>query len=491
MKPLSPDERTKNRHPKNRHLLRVAMPGLAGLLANLPASLPTHAADAVPHLQSGQIGLVWTLPFAGLLLSIALLPLIAPKIWHHHHGKVALFWGLAWAGPAAVTFGGAAIAYEILHTALLEYLPFIILIGSLYCVTGHIHIRGNVHGSPGLNTGFLAAGTALASVIGTTGAAMLLVRPLIRANDDRAHNTHFMVFFIFLVANIGGALTPVGDPPLFLGFLEGVDFFWPTKALLKPTLVLASSLLVIFFCLDLYLYNHEGRSKPDPTPDSRLTIEGGHQALLILIILAAVIASGSVQLDSVDLFGVTLEWQNILRDLVLVLMGGLSFLLSNDRIRQANQFDLEPIREVAKLFGGIFVTIIPVLAILKAGQDGALGAVIRLVTTPSGQPDPAMVFWVTGLLSSFLDNAPTYLVFFNAVGGDPLALMGPLAPTLMAISMGAVFMGANSYIGNAPNFMVKSMAESRGVRMPGFFGYLVWSFGLLMPLFAIQTWLFF
>ncbi len=453
--------------------------------------LPAQAADAVPHLQGGQLGLIWTLPFAGLLLSIALLPLVAPKIWHHHYGKIALFWGLVWAGPAMVAFGGAAIVYEILHTALQEYLPFIILIGSLYCVTGHIHIRGNLHGSPVLNTGFLATGTVLASVIGTTGAAMLLVRPLIRANDDRIHNAHVMMFFIFLVANIGGALTPVGDPPLFLGFLEGIDFFWTTKALFKPTMMLAGLLLLIFFCLDLYLYRREGRSKPDPTPDSRLTIEGGHNAILIMVILASVIASGSLQLDTIELFGVMLEWQNILRDLVLVLTGGLSFVLSNDRIRQENQFDLEPIREVAKLFGGIFATIIPVLAILKAGQNGALAGIIALVTTPSGQPDPFMYFWITGLLSSFLDNAPTYLVFFNAAGADPIALMGPMASTLMAISMGAVFMGANSYIGNAPNFMVKSMAESRGVAMPGFFGYLVWSFGLLMPLFALQSWLFF
>ena len=460
-------------------------------LALVAFGLPAQAADAVPHLEGGQLGLIWTLPFAGLLLSIALFPLFAPQIWHHHYGKIALFWALAWAGPAMAAFGAAAIFYEIVHTGLQEYLPFIILIGSLYCVTGHIHIRGNLHGSPLLNTGFLATGTVLASVIGTTGAAMVLVRPLIRANDDRLHNAHVMVFFIFLVANIGGALTPVGDPPLFLGFLEGIDFFWTTKALFKPTMMLAGSLLVIFFVIDLVLYRREGRTKPDPTPDSRLTIEGGHNALLIMVILAAVIASGSVQLDTVELSGVVLEWQNILRDLVLVLAGGLSFVLSHDRIRQANQFDLEPIREVAKLFGGIFVTIIPVLAILKAGQDGALPGIIALVTKPSGQPDPFMYFWITGLLSSFLDNAPTYLVFFNAAGADPLALMGPMAPTLMAISMGAVFMGANSYIGNAPNFMVKSMAESRGVVMPGFFGYLVWSFGLLMPLFALQSWLFF
>ncbi len=470
---------------------RLASSIIMGVVLGLLVALPAHAAEPMPHLQGGQIGLVWSLPFAGLLLSIALFPLIAPQIWHHHYGKVALFWILAWSGPAAVVFGISTILYEILHSLLLEYLPFIILIGSLYCVTGHIHIRGNLHGSPAVNTAFLAIGTVLASVIGTTGAAMVLVRPLIRANDDRKESAHVMIFFIFLVANIGGALTPVGDPPLFLGFLEGIDFFWTTKALLKPTLMLAGLLLLIFFFIDLTLYRREGHKKPDPTPDSRLTIEGGHHVILILVILAAVITSGSVKLDTVELFGVPLEWQNILRDAVLLLMAGLSFMLSNDRIREANQFNLEPIREVAKLFGGIFVTIIPVLAVLKAGQDGALGAIIRLVTTPTGQPDPVMYFWVTGLLSSFLDNAPTYLVFFNAAGADPIALMGPMAPTLTAISMGAVFMGANSYIGNAPNFMVKSMAESRGVVMPGFFGYLVWSFGLLMPLFAIQTWLFF
>lgn len=458
--------------------------------ATLMASHGSEAADQIPHLQGGQLDLIWTLPFVGLLLSIALMPLLVASFWHHHYGKVALFWALVFLLPASLKFSPAAVAYEVLHTLLTEYIPFLILIGSLFCVTGHIHIRGNLHGSPLLNTGFLAVGTILASVIGTTGASMLLVRPLIRANDDRKHNAHVMVFFIFLVANIGGSLTPIGDPPLFLGFLEGIDFFWTTKALLKPTLVMAGALLIMFFCYDSYLTRHEGRIKPDPTPDSRIRIEGGHNIVLIVAILAAVIASGQIELGIVEIGGVLLEWQNILRDICLLVIGGLAYVLSNARIRRANHFELEPIREVGKLFGGIFITIIPVLAILKAGQNGALAGLITLVNHPSGQPDPAMYFWVTGLLSSFLDNAPTYLVFFNVAGSDPLALMGPLAPTLMAISMGAVFMGANSYIGNAPNLMIKSIAERRGISMPSFPAYLMWSTGLLMPLYAAIHWLF-
>jgi Na+/H+ antiporter NhaD/arsenite permease-like protein len=320
---------------------------------------------------------------------------------------------------------------------------------------------------------------------------MLLVRPLIRANDDRKHNAHVMIFFIFLVANIGGSLTPIGDPPLFLGFLEGVHFFWTFQNLWKPTLLMAVALLVVFFCLDAVLYQREGRIKPDPTPDSRIRIEGLHNVALIAVILAAVIFSGSVEWQTVEIMGVMVESQNLLRDAVLLGITGLAFILSSPKVRAANDFSLEPVNEIAKLFGGIFITIIPVLTILKAGQDGALAGVIRMVTTPAGQHDPMMYFWVTGLLSSFLDNAPTYLVFFNAAGGDPHALMGPLAPVLMAISMGAVFMGANSYIGNAPNFMVKSMAEQRGVIMPSFFGYLLWSGGFLLPLFVLTGWLFF
>lgn len=462
---------------------------LIGVLAGAIGWSPAFAAEA--QFDGRALSLVWVVPFAGMLLSIALMPLALPAVWHRHYGKVSAFWALAFLAPSAVFLGSSLTGHELLHTLALEYIPFLILIGTLYCVTGHIHVRGNLHGSPALNTGLLALGTGLASVMGTTGAAMLLIRPLIRANDDRRHNAHVIIFFIFLVANIGGALTPLGDPPLFLGFLQGVSFSWTLVHLWQPTLLAVMILLAIFFGIDLYLYRSEGRSRPDPTPDSRVSIEGARNLLLIPAILAVVLASGSVKLGEIHVLSLTLEMQNILRDFLLLVIAAVSFMTTPHRTRAANDFSFEPVVEVAKLFAAIFITIVPVIAILRAGREGALASVMALVTTPDGRPINGMYFWATGGLSSFLDNAPTYLVFFNAAGGDAGQLMGPLASTLAAISAGAVFMGANSYIGNAPNFLVKSLAESRGIRMPSFFGYMLWSCGLLLPIFALLTLIFF
>ncbi|MDH7794293.1 MULTISPECIES: sodium:proton antiporter [unclassified Beijerinckia] len=451
----------------------------------------TPAFAAEPQLDGRAVGVVWVLPFVGMLLSIALMPLALPTFWHHHYGKVSAFWALAFLLPAAVLFGPGLTGHELLHTLALEYIPFLILIGTLYCVTGHIHIRGNLHGSPLLNTGLLALGTGLASVMGTTGASMLLIRPLIRANDDRRYNVHVVIFFIFLVANIGGSLTPLGDPPLFLGFLQGVHFSWTLVHLLAPMAFTCAILLALFFVIDFYLYRKEGRTRPDPTPDSALSIEGTRNLLLIPAVLAVVLASGSLKLGELHFLSVTLEVQNVLRDVLLLLIAYVSFATTPHGTRVANGFDFEPVVEVAKLFAAIFITIVPVIAMLKAGREGALATVIGLVTTPDGLPINGMYFWLTGALSSFLDNAPTYLVFFNAAGGDAQQLMGPLASTLTAISAGAVFMGANSYIGNAPNFLVKSIAESRGIPMPSFFGYMLWSGCLLLPIFVLLTLIFF
>jgi len=455
---------------------RGAVCGLLSALVVTPASAVTQT----QHLDGERLGIFWVLPFVGMLLSIAILPLATPCLWHRHQGKIAALWALAFLVPATMCFGLQLAAFELLHTAALEYLPFLIL-----------HIRGNLHGSPLLNTGVLAIGTLLASVMGTTGAAMLLIRPLIRANDNRRHNMHVVIFFIFLVANIGGALTPLGDPPLFLGFLQGVTFFWTTIHLIAPTAVAAIILLAAFFCIDLYFYRREGCIRPDPTPDSGVTIQGAGNLMLLVAILVVVVASGSIKLGTVPLFSVALELQNILRDVLLVAIAILSFKLTSNGTREANEFSFGPVIEVAKLFAGIFVTIVPAIAILRAGRAGSLAVVIDLITSPSGQPIDSMYFWLTGGLSSFLDNAPTYLVFFHAAGADAQRLMGPLGSTLTAISAGAVYMGAITYIGNAPNFMIKSIAQSRGVNMPGFFGYILWSGCVLIPVFALLTWLFF
>jgi Na+/H+ antiporter NhaD/arsenite permease-like protein len=454
-------------------------------------ALPASAAGE-ESLDGSTLSLFWVLPFVGILLSIAIMPLAAPSFWHLRYGRVAAFWGLALLIPLAIKYEPPLTLHLILHTALLEYIPFIVLIVALFTVAGGIHIRGNLHGSPSTNTALLAIGTSLASLVGTTGASMVLIRPVLRANDDRVHNAHVVVFFIFLVSNIGGALTPLGDPPLFLGFLKGVDFFWPLIFLWQPTVLVSAILLALFYGLDRYLYAKEGHLPRDPTPDRALAIDGTLNFALLALLVGVVLASGLLpSFGKFHVFTVEMELKSILRDLALIAIALLSLKLTPQSIRTANKFSWRPALEVATLFAGIFVTIVPVIAILRAGPSGAMAGVHELVTGPGGTPDNAMYFWLTGALSSFLDNAPTYLVFFNAAGGDAQQLMMPLATTLMAISAGAVYMGANTYIGNAPNFMVKSIAEENGIKMPSFFGYMLWSGGFLVPCFLLVHWLFF
>ncbi|RMX03623.1 sodium:proton antiporter [Corticibacter populi] len=442
-------------------------------------------------IDGASLGLPWAVPFSGMLLSIALLPLLAPQFWHHHFGKVTAGWALAFLLPFGLQFGWATALAGLVHALLAEYLPFVLLLTALFTVSGGIHLRGNLRGTPLLNTAMLALGTLLASVMGTTGAAMLLIRPLLRANDDRRQRAHVVVFFIFLVANIGGSLTPLGDPPLFLGFLKGVDFFWTLSHIWSETLFLSLALLAIFFLLDSWFYRQEGRRPFDPTPtdSDRLRIEGSANFLLLAAVVALVLMSGLWQPGVVfSVLGTELALQGLLRDLGFIAITLLSLWRTPARVHAANQFGWAPMQEVAKLFAGIFLTIIPVIAMLQAGTAGPFAAVVRTVTGADGQPIPAMYFWATGLLSGFLDNAPTYLVFFNTAGGEAQSLMHQFPTTLAAISGGAVFMGALSYIGNAPNLMVKAIAEDRGVRMPSFFGYMAWSIGILVPLFLVLTW---
>ena len=440
-----------------------------------------------------QLGLAWAIPFAGILLSIALMPLVVPTFWHHHFGKVSAAWTLAFFLPFAYLFGVQAAGASLVHALLAEYVPFIILLTALYTVAGGIYIRGNLHGSPALNCIILMIGVVLASFMGTTGASMLLIRPLIRANDNRQHKAHLVVFFIFLVSNVGGSLTPLGDPPLFLGFLKGIDFFWTVRYIFPETLFMVVSLLVIFFIIDSYYFKKEGVTRADPTPDThRIGFDGARNFWLLGAIAGLVLMSGVWKSPiSFDVVGTVVGLPGITRDVGLIVIALISLRITAKSVHDSNQFSWAPMQEVAKLFIGIFLTIVPVIAMLKAGLNGPFSAIVAGITRPDGSPDPAMYFWAAGLLSSFLDNAPTYLVFFNTAGGDPQVLMTTLAPTLAAISAGAVFMGANSYIGNAPNLMVKAVAEDRGVKMPSFFGYLAWSGAILIPLFITMTFIWF
>ncbi|MGE5146896.1 MAG: sodium:proton antiporter [Candidatus Eiseniibacteriota bacterium] len=455
------------------------------LLALVGFGCVPQAAFAASGLPGAAMGWVWAIPFAGLLVTIATGPLLFPGIWHHHYGKIAAGWALAALVPLALTYGLSVTLADFVHAMLAEYLSFIVLLFALYTVAGGLLVTGNLGGRPLSNTLVLAFGTVIASIVGTTGAAMILVRPLIRANAERRHNVHVIVFFIFLVANIGGALSPLGDPPLFVGFLRGVDFFWPAMHLWRQTVIAALLVLGVFVALDLYFAR---RDPAAPVAGARIKVYGLVNLPLLATIIAAILASALWKPGVVvTIYGTALEAQNIARDVALVAIALLSLWLTPDEHRAANDFTWEPIREVAKLFAAIFVCIIPVLAMLNAGRDGVFAGLLDAVTTKNGNPHEAVYFWLTGSLSAFLDNAPTYLVFFELAGGNVRELMGPLAGTLAAISLGAVFMGALTYIGNAPNLMVYAIASERGIKMPSFFGYIVWALCVLVPLFVILT----
>jgi len=379
----------------------------------------------------------------------------------------------------------------MVHVTLLEYIPFIILLLALFTISGGVRLTGALVGKPVTNVLLILSGTLFASWMGTTGAAMLLIRPLIRANADRKYKVHTIVFFIFLVANIGGSLTPLGDPPLFLGFLKGVDFFWTLFAMIKPMLVMIVLLITIYYLLDSYYYKKE-LPKTEPVEKHKLGLEGSKNLLLLLGVIGSVLLSGFWNPNiHITVYYVVVELQDLARDFLLLALTVVSWKITSHTIHEANEYTWFPITEVGKLFAGIFVTIIPAIAILKAGTHGALASIINMVSS-NGEPVNYMYFWLTGILSSFLDNAPTYLVFFNTAGGHAVTLMTTHHNTLLAISTGAVFMGANTYVGNAPNFMVKSIAESSGIDMPSFFGYLFkYSLPILIPLYIIIDYIFF
>ncbi len=447
------------------------------------------------HADLGVILPLWSvIPFVGILLSIALFPLLAPHFWHGHFPKISALWALLFAVPFLIVFKGEAL-YEIMHIYLVDYIPFIILLWGLFTVSGGILVRGRLQGSPMVNTVILLIGTLIASWIGTTGASMLLIRPLLRANSWRRDKIHIVIFFIFLVSNIGGALTPLGDPPLFLGFLHSVPFFW-TFSLFPQMLFVSVILLLMFYAFDTYKYNKEEKPEEVESAPDPLRLEGTINFLFLLGIVVAVLQSGLWHGISFDVGGVHMEIQNLIRDLSIIAMGYLSIRFTSRKIREDNQFSWFPIKEVAYLFAGIFMTIIPALLILKAGAKGNLSWLTESVKTPQDY------FWITGILSSFLDNAPTYLTFFNTVLGnffpglpEKEAVMKLIAEQeiyLKAISAAAVFMGAMTYIGNAPNFMVRSIAEEAGIPMPSFFGYLFkYSLLILMPIFVLVSIIFY
>jgi len=480
---------------KNRKTIYIAI-ALALLL--IPGFFATD--EGKPYIL-GNLLPVWScIPFAGMLLSLALFPLFKPQWWEKNLFNVAIAWSLVFLIPFGIGFGpreAGARFYEIL---LLDYLPFIVLLWGLFAVSGGILLKGTLSGSPKANILLLAAGTILASWVGTTGASMLLIRPVLRANSWREKKAHVVIFFIFMVSNLGGCLSPIGDPPLFLGFLRGVPFFWTMR--LAPLLIFnAAILLAAFFILDRKLYKGEiaaGRGPEAALQNEPLRLEGGRNLIFLGLIVFAVILSGILGgMDALKdpvtgditgvpfLYGITIPVNNVIQMAVILLAGLLSIRTTKKGIHEENSFTWGPIKEVACIFAGIFITMAPVLAILHA-RGSELGLT-----------EPWQFFWASGALSSFLDNAPTYLVFMTTASSLPAAgglmtLIGPIAPQLLiAVSAGAVFMGANTYIGNAPNFMVRSIAEENKVRMPSFFGYMGWAGCFLIPLFILDTFVFF
>ncbi len=465
-------------------------------LAAVAALLPGAAYAAAPDgaaLDGATLSWPWVLPFAGILLTIALGPLLFARLWHRHYGKFAFFWAVLTLAPMAALYGNDVARGALAHAILGDYVGFVALLFALYVVAGGIMITGTLRGTPLINTLVIAFGTLIASVVGTTGAAMILIRPLLRANAARLHNVHVVVFFIFLVGNIGGALSPLGDPPLFIGFLNGVDFFWPAQHLWLPTVFVAGCVLAAFVVVDIWFYLKDRRAAPVGEAEERtpLRVEGTVNFLLLALIIAAVINSALWRPGiNFTVSGTVVPLQDIARDGLLVVTALASLWLTPGKARAANGFSFEPILEVALLFAGIFVCAVPVQAMLDAGHDGSFAWLIAAVTRHDGSPHQIAYFWLTGILSGILDNAPTYLVFFKLAGGNAADLMTTLAPALAAISMGAVYMGALTYVGNAPNFMIYAIATERGVKMPSFFGYMTWSILVLGPVLAAATWLF-
>ena len=435
---------------------------------------------------------MWSIiPFAGLLLSIAILPLVpvTSHWWESNQNRllVAACFGAVTLLYYLLAYGPGKVVTVLEHAVLAEYIPFIVLLFSLYVISGGIRLKGDLAAHPLTNTAFLAVGAVIASFVGTTGASMLLIRPLLHTNSERRHVVHTVIFFIFLVSNIGGCLLPIGDPPLFLGYLKGVPFLW-TFGLAPAWAVTCVLLLVVYFIWDAIEYRKE---KPkdimrDETERIRLSLSGS----LNLVWLAGVVLCVALVKPGEEFPGLGFEPFPFMRELLMLALAGVSLWLTSLQIREANQFNYHAILEVAALFVGIFVCMQAPIEILRASGE-TLAPVLS---------SPMRFYWATGTLSSFLDNAPTYVVFFEtastmtpAGASGTVALAGGgaiLENLLVAISLGSVFMGAMTYIGNGPNFMVKSIAEQAGIRMPSFFGYMIYSVAILVPLFIVVTLIF-
>ena len=429
---------------------------------------------------------IWSVPFLGIIFSMSFLPLLCPNFWNKISSYVPLFWSIVYLAGVGCIFGVGKICGAVWDPIIGQYLPFIVLIAALYLVSGGIYIDFPRAYGPFFNVGFLFFGSLLAGWIGTTGAATLLIRPILRANQKRQYKTHILVFFIFLIANIGGAATPLGDPPLFIGFLEGIDFFWFAKHLYKVIIPVTLALCFLFFVIDWILFKKEEDQLQLPKKSDKKAFEiyGAQNIFLLLVILLAVMLCNFE--GTFQLFGDSYKYSSALRNIVIAAAAFASMKITPLEVREKNYFTLEPIREVMELFAGIFITVTPIIYILHQGTSGAFSGIFDWIA-PGGEFIASRCFWVSGGLSSMLDNAPTFLIFFHMLSGNAAELMSVKVNLLTAISISTVFMGALTYIGNAPNLMVKSISKGYGVNAPSFLGYMVWSIGILGPIFWLIT----
>lgn len=453
-------------------------------------SFPCSAANAIPTLSTA-------IPFLGVLLSIAFCPLLTPSLWHKHDNLILISWTFLSMWLCYITIGGFSTGHLVSSVLIKEYIPFIILIGTLYIISGGISIHIHREGTTYINVFIFIIGEIFSNFIGTTGTSMLLLRPMLEVNKHRKHQVHTVIFFIFLVSNIGGCLLPFGDPPLFLGYLKGVNFFWTAQHMFPLFLSISTILLLCYIVIDKWFLikepheflnrNEDFKKDPQKASSSLFSITGYFNIILMLLVVILVAFTGILpKKEAFSIFNTSVHYKGFIRDIGLVGISCISFLCSprinGKNLHKLNKFSWEPLSEVARYFIAIFITMAPVAIMLKSGHEFFQPIRSMLENTDHA---PFWYFWFVSPFSAFLDNAPTYLVFFKMAGGNAQFLMGEGARILTAISAGSVFMGAITYIGNAPNFMVRSIAKQYGISMPTFLGYMTWSCAILLPILII------
>jgi Na+/H+ antiporter NhaD/arsenite permease-like protein len=477
--------------------LILALLVFSGITQSVFGNEAVHSEIINNSLNGSLISPFWALPFLGIILSIALFPLLLPDFWGKHYGKVAIAWSVIVLIGIGISQGPGISLKTFLSVMTDQFFPFIFLLLSLFTITGGISLEGEHEGTPKINVIILFIGAILSSWLGTTGAAVLLIRPLIKANSWRKFKVHTIIFFIFIVGNIGGSLTPIGNPPLLMGFISKIPFFWPTSKLLAPTALTTILLLVIYFFIELFYFKKETGNRAFKGK-SKITVSGSWNIVLLVFAIFAVVLSSYDFGTAFMLYNVPVPLSELAEILILICITFISVKITSKEIRAQNNFTWHPIIEVGKIFAAIFICMAPLIAMLRAGIDGPMGFIVHSLSNAQGQPLNGMYYWLSGGLSAFLDSAPAYLVFFNTAAAPAAALnMAPhlymaniIPTTLIAITAGASFMGAITYIGNAPNMMVKAIAEENNIKMPSFFGYMAWSVLILVPIFILVQFLF-